>query len=537
MTVRLCLLLLFLAWAALYLPALGKPELRGEEIRRILPAQGILESGDWVVPRIAGEVYANKPPLINWAIAGLFSITGSQSETSARLVSAISILVLALSAFFLPRKVWGNDDALLVALALLTTLTLISNGRLIEIEALFTALTGLGTLFWIRLWTSRSSPWLVWTLPYLFLGFACLAKGPVHLLFWFSLVIGALLFTREMRSFFHPAHFLGIFLMVAIFLPWMILNIEAVGSGDSSIGNWVEEFTMRGDVSRMEWDRWLTNPFKIPGGFLPWTVPLFFSIWFLWKGKIRFDRTERRDAVIAGSLAALGIGYVIVCLLPMGVPRYLIPAYPLAALATVDLFSRLPSSPRIAYERFGLKANRLLWWVFLIALPVMATLVWKRGETSPLPWIAAALVAVAFLPKLTFLRTENRRVLRDTALLIAAGGMGLLPAMQVFQGENDLFRKASAEIASKLPDEGRVTIYADAEFRNRLTKHLRLLFYLRDPVTGIGENGHLPDDTRLFMGQEEKREAMQNKLEGRSIDTEETLTIRGVTFLLFHLKG
>lgn len=537
MSLRISLLLLVLVWAALYLPALGDPELRGEEIRRILPAQGMLESGDWIVPRIAGEVYANKPPLINWAVAGLFALTGSPSETSARLVSALSMLALALSAQLLLRKTWGEDDALLVALALLTTLTLIAKGRLIEIEALFTCLNGIAAFLWIRLWTSRSSPWLVWTLPYLFLGLACLAKGPVHLLFWFPLVVGALLSVRELRTIFHPAHLLGLGLMAAILFPWMMLNIRSVGTGDASVGNWVEEFAMRGDVTRVEWDRWLTNPFKIPGGFLPWTVPLLFSLWFLWKGKSRYVRAGRRDAVMVGSLMALGIGYVIVCLLPLGVPRYLMPAYPVAALATVELFSRLPSEARIAYDRFGLQVNRLLAILFLIALPVMAILVWRRGESGPLLWISLSLAAVILFSARRLRNSVDRSVLRDTALLIAAGGLGLLPAMQVFQGENDLFRRASAEIASKAPENTRIAVYADGEFRNRLTKHLRLLYYLRDPVTGIGENGRLPEDARLFLGHAEKREAMMEKTGDRPVSGEEILTIRGVPFLLLHLGG
>ena len=51
---------LCLIWAMIYLTLLGSQELRGEEARRILPAQEMLDTGDWVVPRIAGEVYSNK---------------------------------------------------------------------------------------------------------------------------------------------------------------------------------------------------------------------------------------------------------------------------------------------------------------------------------------------------------------------------------------------------------------------------------------------------------------------------------------------
>ena len=56
-------------WAAIYLPALGAFEIKGEEIRRIMPGIHMLESGNWIVPEFNGHPYLRKPPLVNWAIA------------------------------------------------------------------------------------------------------------------------------------------------------------------------------------------------------------------------------------------------------------------------------------------------------------------------------------------------------------------------------------------------------------------------------------------------------------------------------------
>ena len=76
---KLFLILLF-AWAVIYLPGLGRQGLRGEEGRRVLPAVEMLRTGNWVLPRIAGLDYYNKPPGINWLVAASFVLTGEQSE-------------------------------------------------------------------------------------------------------------------------------------------------------------------------------------------------------------------------------------------------------------------------------------------------------------------------------------------------------------------------------------------------------------------------------------------------------------------------
>src|SRR5207249_6735605 len=69
-------LIIVLLWAAIYLPALGSLEIKGEEGRRILPAVSMLETRNYVIPRVGSESYFSKPPLINWLVAASFKLFG-----------------------------------------------------------------------------------------------------------------------------------------------------------------------------------------------------------------------------------------------------------------------------------------------------------------------------------------------------------------------------------------------------------------------------------------------------------------------------
>src|SRR6056297_1314643 len=104
--------LILVVWSLIYLSFLGERELKGEEARRIIPAQEMIAYDQWVVPTLAGEHYGNKPPLINWIIAASFLATGSQGEFAARLPSVLSLLALVTTAFFILRGPLGVKGAI-----------------------------------------------------------------------------------------------------------------------------------------------------------------------------------------------------------------------------------------------------------------------------------------------------------------------------------------------------------------------------------------------------------------------------------------
>src|SRR6266480_3503836 len=110
------LLITLLVWAAIYLPAVGSLEIRGEEGRRILPAVRMLETGNYLVPRVGSEPYFRKPPLVNWIVAASFKLTGVRSEWTARIPSALAILAVALTFVTRGRRALGTRGSLLAAM-------------------------------------------------------------------------------------------------------------------------------------------------------------------------------------------------------------------------------------------------------------------------------------------------------------------------------------------------------------------------------------------------------------------------------------
>jgi len=212
--------LVILCWAAIYLPGLGSLEIKGEEGRRILPAVTMLETGNYLVPQVGSEPYFRKPPLVNWLVAASFKLTGIRNEWTARLPSVLSVLFVALAFITIARAPLGPNGSLFAALIWLANFGIIEKGRLIEIEALYVSLVALALICWLAWWRQRRSNWLTWTVPWIFLGLGFLAKGPLHLFFFYSVVVAVLYSERELRKLFTPAHFLGLVLMSGIFAAW-----------------------------------------------------------------------------------------------------------------------------------------------------------------------------------------------------------------------------------------------------------------------------------------------------------------------------
>ncbi|HAF02619.1 MAG TPA: hypothetical protein DCG89_02295, partial [Spartobacteria bacterium] len=211
------LFIVLAVWAAIYLPALGSLEIKGEEGRRILPAVTMLETGNYIVPQVGSERYFSKPPLVNWMVAASFKIFGVHNEWTARLPSALCVLAAAIAFITVARGSLGTRGSTIAALIWLTSFGMIEKGRLIEIEGLYVSLFALAFICWFAWWEQKRSPWLTWIVPWIFLGLGWLAKGPTHLIFFYAIVIAVLWHARELRKIWNVPHIIGLVLMMSIF--------------------------------------------------------------------------------------------------------------------------------------------------------------------------------------------------------------------------------------------------------------------------------------------------------------------------------
>jgi 4-amino-4-deoxy-L-arabinose transferase-like glycosyltransferase len=370
-----------LVWAVVYLPALGSIAIKGEEGRRILPAVRMLETGNYIVPEVGGSPYYRKPPLVNWLIAASFKFCGVRNEWTARLPSALSVLAVAIAFVTVARASLGASGSIIAAMIWLTNIGIIEKGRLIEIEGLYVSLCGLAIIFWLSFFLQKKSPWLIWLPSSVFLGLGLLAKGPTHLLFFYGIVIAVLAYWKDWRVLVHPAHFAALIVMVGIAAAWAIPFVHSTTS-QMAIDKWSGQYTGRLKGIDFKFSDWIQN---VPRGliyFLPWLLLFPFA---------RFSKLqERSEQQLARALSwGAAVPFLVVNLVPGGVPRYSMPAIVPASwlLAMICAGDALQWPPR-CMKNEGLWARIVAAFVALglvigaIGYPVTAIILRNRQQVK-----------------------------------------------------------------------------------------------------------------------------------------------------------
>ena len=388
------LLLVLVAWAAIYLPGLGKRELQGEEARRVLPGRTMLQTGDWVVPRSAGEVYNRKPPGINWATAIAMVVTGRMDEKSVRMPSALAMLALAMVTLVVMRGFLGMEGALLAALIMLTNLGFIERGRLAEIDGLYCALFGMAALSWLSLWW-QERPMAAWLLSGWLLGLAFLVKGPPHVWFFYAMVIGVLRQEKRLRELLTWRHGLGLVIFVLTWSWWAYLNAGTNPDKDSS-SVWIDQIASRLGLSDFHLVSWLLLIPKSLGAFLPWALLLPLGIRILQARNQASDEQSRHTRILIGVGQGLLVGFLFIALLPSSRPRFLLPLNAVAAVFLVGCLRLLAEdSLRQIQQKWtrGMTLLAILGTVGLAATPIIA--ITGKNPESAMPLITVVTMCIA----------------------------------------------------------------------------------------------------------------------------------------------
>src|SRR4030095_12587486 len=137
--------------------------------------------GNWLVPYLGGKPYLRKPPLMNWVIAGSFKLTGVKNEWTARLPSALAVLAMGATMIGVAGPGWMKPGTALIAgIMAMTFFGVLAKARFAgaEIEGVYGPLFGIAITLWLAWWKRGVSPWLTWTVPFVFLGLGLLTKAP-----------------------------------------------------------------------------------------------------------------------------------------------------------------------------------------------------------------------------------------------------------------------------------------------------------------------------------------------------------------------
>ena len=201
-----------------------------DEPRYAWIARDMVETGDWVTPRLYGKPWFEKPVLYYWGAALSFKLFGV-NEAAARFPSAVSALLATLAIAWLARRFYGAETARWLLLLLPTTVGMIGFSHAAATDMPFSAMLTIAMVCAaVVLGLVRDehtpilprTPWLALVLFGFCLGLAALAKGPAAIVLSCGAVLLWAIFTKRWRDALRCLHSVGIASFCLTALPWYI---------------------------------------------------------------------------------------------------------------------------------------------------------------------------------------------------------------------------------------------------------------------------------------------------------------------------
>ncbi|MBQ9564587.1 MAG: glycosyltransferase family 39 protein [Synergistaceae bacterium] len=446
----------------------------------------MIESGDFVTPRLNYVKYFEKPVLHYWLTAGAFLLCG-ENEFGGRLVPVLMGLGGCLLAFCVARRVTGSGRASwLSALTLATSILWYALSRINLTDMTLTFFFTLALLGY-RLWLDgEKRRWLL--LFYAGMALATLTKGLVGVVLPGGIAVLHLTFTRRWRSLPRLFSPLAIALYFAIAVPWFWAVCRA--NPDFFDFFFIREHLLR--YLTTVHDRYEPVWFFIPiilAAFVPWTGMLWDA------ARAAFGKcalVSRDDGIFLGLWAALP--FVFFSLSNSKLIPYILPCMPPAAIL---IGAAMETADRRALLRFiGLNA--------IILLPLALTgLLWPpfsenpdvRAMTVPALMLSAGLL---LFWGASFLLT--RRPASGSLLLGALALFVLFAASPAFKIEAD--RLSRRDIAACVP-EGAEDVVVYQSLMQGMPFYLGRRVVTADILNELSFGAERESDPRWFLSKEQ----------------------------------
>lgn len=442
--------------------------------------RAMVQSGDWVTPRLNGLKYFEKPPLQYWATALSFELLG-EGNASARLWLALVGFAGALWVWFLGNRLFGRDAGFFGFLIAISLFLYAVFGHLLTLDMTVSVFMFLGVGALVLAQSGRDRPeaarnWML--LGWLALALAVLSKGLAGVVLPAGAVVVYSLWQRDWALWRHLHLGKGLLLFLLVTAPWFVLVSlrnpefpdfffirEHLARYTTTVHGREEPFWYFGLVVLAGSLPWLTLLLRalLRPGFRWWPPPGsgFDAVRFLW--------------VYAGFVVAFfSLGQ-------SKLPPYILPAFPVLALLMGRRLAERPSITGVAAVMGALAA------VFLAAGWQIA--LWER-PTIPMdyleqarPWVLGAGVAM-------LVGTLGAHLLRGRfeAALVLVSLCALLGFQLLgwgFQGLNQTRSGRALAEAIRPYAEAGAEVYSVGAYYQSVS------FYLGRPVTPVIYTGEL----------------------------------------------
>ncbi len=274
-------------------------------------AQHMIESGNWITPKLDDIRYLEKPPMPYWLAAVFYYVFG-ENAFATHLPNALAMLCLTWLAWLWTRRAWGDRAGFYAGMFVLTAWGLFLFTRFIIPEAIlsFFLLLALYCLV-VGLEDNRPSAFY---LMYVSLALGTLTKGLIAPVFFIGALVPFLLVTGQWRRWRTIRPFTGTLVYLLVALPWHILcGIQNPGEGHPvgnhpTLGNvhgfWYF-YIVNEHIDRFLGTRYPDDYNKLPGylywslhlvWLYPWSLFLPAALVVAWKTRRTWLPHLRREA-------------------------------------------------------------------------------------------------------------------------------------------------------------------------------------------------------------------------------------------------
>lgn len=246
----------------------GVPLLDPDEPVYAETAREMIQTGDFLSPRIYGDYWYDKPPMYYWLVAIAFQIFGD-GEFAARFPAALMGTLTSVMMYFSVTKLFNERAGFWSAMVLTSCIQFfyMSKAAVTDTSLLFFMTAALLCFLHRRYW-----------LMYIAMGLATVVKGPIGIVFPGAIIFLYLLFMGQLREILRMHVIRGLILYFLVAGPWYYLMYTVHGMEfiNTFLGfHNVTRFTTPEHASRVTF--WYYFPVVILGLF-PWTGLLVQSV-------------------------------------------------------------------------------------------------------------------------------------------------------------------------------------------------------------------------------------------------------------------
>jgi 4-amino-4-deoxy-L-arabinose transferase len=388
---------IFVFFLLLYILPLGvRPMIIPDETRYAEIGREIIETGDWVVPRLNGLRYFEKPILGHWFNALSIELLG-ENAFAIRLSSALSVGLSAFMLFFLVSRFTRDSMAAILAASIfLTCFEVYGIGTFCSLDSVFSMfITASMIIFFFAFMETAPLRRTIYLIGFgIMCGLAFLTKGFLAFVIPGIIIVPFTIWQHRFKEFL-CVFWIPVIAAVFIALPWSIM-IHLREPDFWHYFFWTEHvnrfISAKGGQHPNPF--WLFIPF-ILGGSLPWTAQIGAAI-------CRLRKIPLKDPLLCYAICWFLLPFIFFSACRGKLITYILPCFPpLIVLFIISLRQEFTTETA---KRFNY--SNVVGLILIIALAIVLILtqtvipntrVYRPGETWKWLFLIAGFLVYAIL--------------------------------------------------------------------------------------------------------------------------------------------